>query len=367
MSCTCPLMLEPGLRMGAADPPPSKSHLHRLLIANFLGGATDCLCDEPRDSEDILATRRCLRALLQPTENPILDCGESGSTLRFIRPIAAALGKRPSIVTSGRLASRPDRTYDSLKPGVFELPGNVSSQFATGLLFALPLLDGDSEINFTTPLESRGYVDLTCEVLKASSVSVIPTERGFFIPGRQCYISPSILPELDWSSAAFWIAMNHLGSRVQLPPLPQNSFQPDRKIVSLLEQEGGEKDMSACPDLFPVLAVVAGAQMGETTFVNIKRLRLKESDRVAAVSELLEKLGVKTEESENTFRVYGVWGRFKPKGGIINTHNDHRIAMAAAVAATVAERAIVIDNPSCSSKSYPEFFPQFLNLEIRGN
>ena len=352
-----------GQRKGVVTPPPSKSHLHRLLIAYFLAGGRDKLEYSPDDSADIAATRRCLKALAGDTDEPVFDCGESGSTLRFMRPIAAALGKRPRYVLSGRLAKRPGIIYDTISPGLHELPGDVSSQFATGLLFALPLLAGDSEICFTTPLESRGYVDLTLSVLASCGIAIQDTATGFLIPGGQSYSIPaSMTPERDWSGASFWLAMNTLGSKIEVRGLVDNSAQPDRRIVGLLAQTGGEKDMSQCPDIFPPLAIVAGAQGTVTRFTGVRRLRLKESDRIASVASMLRRLGIATDEENDAFTVHGK-GVSYPGGVELSTFGDHRIAMSAAVAATAASGPLFIDNPDCAAKSYPGFFDAFAAVE----
>ncbi len=356
------MILTPGPRRGEVTPPPSKSHLHRLLIADFLAGGRDRLNPSPDDSADIAATRRCLRALVGDDPNPVLDCDESGSTLRFLGPVAAALGKHPRYVLRGRLAKRPGMAYETLSPGCHELPGNVSSQFATGLLFALPILDGDSEIRFTTPLESRGYVDLTVSVLAAAGIAVEETPSGFRVPGGQRYRRPAdMTPERDWSGASFWFAMNALGSKINVLGLAPESAQPDRRVVALLAQNGGDKDMSQCPDLFPPLAVVAGAQGTATRFTGVRRLRIKESNRLAATAELLARLGVATDEEDDAFTVHGVGGRFR--GGVgVSAFGDHRIAMSAAVAATFSDAPLDLDNPDCSAKSYPGFFDAFAAL-----
>jgi 3-phosphoshikimate 1-carboxyvinyltransferase len=356
--------LASGQRKGTVTPPPSKSHLHRLLIAYFLAGGRDRLEYSPDDSADIAATRRCLRALAGDTDEPVFDCGESGSTLRFMRPIAAALGKRPRYVLSGRLAKRPGIIYDTIASGLHELPGDVSSQFATGLLFALPLLADDSEIRFTTPLESRGYVDLTLSVLASCGIAIHETGTGFLVPGGQRYAMPtSMTPERDWSGASFWLAMNALGSKIEVRGLTDNSAQPDRRIVELLAQTGGEKDMSQCPDIFPPLAIVAGAQGAATRFIGVRRLRLKESDRIASVADMLRSLGIATEEEEDAFTVHGK-GVPYPGGVELQTYGDHRIAMSAAVAATAANGPLSIDNPDCAAKSYPGFFDSFAALKL---
>ena len=356
------MLLQPGPRRGAVTPPPSKSHLHRLLIADFLAGGRDHLSPAPSDSADIAATRRCLRALADGGDEPVFNCGESGSTLRFLRPVASALGKRPRYVLTGRLAKRPDIPYDSLASGLHELPGNVSSQFATGLLFALPLLGGDSEIRFTSPLESRGYVDLTLAVLAAAGISVKITPTGFRIPGNQRYRRlADMTPERDWSGASFWLAMNALGSDIEVRGLADDSAQPDRRVVALLAQTGGDKDMSQCPDIFPPLAVAAAAQGCVTRFTGVRRLRIKESNRIASVADLLGRLGVETHEEDDAFTVHGLGARFA--GGVeVSAFGDHRIAMSAAVAATFSNAPLDLDDPACAAKSYPGFFDVFAAL-----
>lgn len=356
------MLVENGPRRGVAKPPKSKSHLHRLMIADFLGGGTAWKNESPGESDDIRATRRCLAALADDAAEPVLDCGESGSTLRFLRPVAVALGKRPRFVMRGRLSQRPGIEYDTLEPGMFRLPGDVSSQFATGLLLALPLLDGDSEIEFTTPPESLGYVEMTLDVLAAAGIEISQTGRGYLVPGRQRYRLPDgIEAETDWSGAAFWLAMNRLGSEIRVEGLNQSSRQPDRAVEALLAQRGGEKDMAQCPDLFPALAAVAGAEDTVTVFTSIRRLRMKESDRVAAMAAMLNALGVQTEEDGDRFAVHGIGRRYRG-GCAVRTFSDHRIAMAAAVAASAADAPIEIDDAACVAKSYPGFFAEYSAL-----
>ncbi len=354
--------LQPGPRKGTVRIPISKSHLHRLLIADFLGGNLSRLAPSTDDNQDIQATKRCLLALAEPTETPILDCGESGSTIRFMRPIAAALGKRAEYKMAGRLSKRPAIIYDTVKPGKHTLQGDVSSQFATGLLYALPLLNGDSEIEFTTPLQSRGYVDLTLQVLKDSKIEIEETPTGFFIKGNQSYHAPiDIEPELDWSSAAFWLTANHLGSQITIEGLNNDSRQPDRNIIPLLEQIGGEKDMSQNPDIYPTLAIAAAYDDATTTFTKIERLRIKESDRVASVHQMLLNLGSGGKETEATYTLQGKGKPFTPTAPI-DSHNDHRIAMSAAIAATASAAPLTITDEACVRKSYPDFFNEFEKL-----
>lgn len=358
------LTLPNGRRKGTVTPPFSKSHLHRLLIADFLGGNFQRLAPSPTDSEDIAATKRCLLALGEDTNTPVLDCGESGSTLRFLKPVAAALNKRPRYVTKGRLAERPGIDYPELKSGLHELPGNVSSQFATGLLFALPILKGDSEIRFTTPLESRGYVDMTLQVLRQSGITITETPTGFKIPGNQSYQAPTtVQPERDWSGASFFIAMNYLGSEIKINGLNEDSLQPDRALPELLKKQGGTIDVSQCPDIFPPLAVALAGKPGTTTITGIRRLRLKESDRIATTQTLLKAIGISCQITEDSFTVAGIDKPFQIKEEI-KTFGDHRIAMSAAVAAANAKAPIIIDDATCCAKSYPSFFAQLFTLTL---
>ncbi len=364
------MTLEPGLRTGAVVPPPSKSHLHRLLIAQFLskkGGNGES--PATTESEDIQATRRCLAALAEPTDTPLLDVGESGSTLRFMAPLAAALGKRPTFKKAGRLASRPMIDYPELKPGLHELAGDISSQFVTGLLFALPLFDGDSEIRFTSPLESRGYVAMTRAVLKDAGIVIRETATGYEIPGNQIYrASADATAEADWSGAAFWIVANVIGNRIMLSGMNEASAQPDRQMLEAVKVFAAPFDkprrleMSEFPDSFPVLTIAAACTPGETVFTGIRRLRIKESDRVAAMADVLTRFGVATDVTEEQFVVHGTTAPLR--GGSFTSFDDHRIAMSIAIGATRADGSVTIDNAACAAKSYPSFFETFTNLKF---
>jgi 3-phosphoshikimate 1-carboxyvinyltransferase len=337
-------ILLPRLLRGAITPPPSKSHLHRLIVAEFLssGGIP---APDAHDCADVAATKRCIAALRPGVASPVLDVGESGSTLRFLAPVAAALGFKPSFVRRGRLAERPFIEYDSLKPGVHELRGDVSSQFVTGLLFALPLLDGDSEIRFSTPLQSRGYVDMTLDVVRSYGIRVEETPDGFAVPGRQRFVSPGrVSPEADWSGAAFWFAANALGSEIAVKGTCPASRQPDSVAPALVAkcaaagslEEETVVDVSGCPDLYPALAVVAHVKGGgKVRFTGTERLRIKESDRLAAMEAVFA----------------------NPRD--VNPRNDHRIAMAAAVLSTVSGGPTLIHDASCVAKSYPGFWDEF--------
>ena len=360
--------IQPGKRTGSVKIPRSKSHEHRLLVADFLAGDYSRLVPAEGDSEDIIATKRCLEALKGDSQLAVLDCGESGSTRRFLGPVAAALGKSVTFLTRGRLSERPQLDYSELKSGLHELAGDVSSQFVTGLLFALPLLDGDSQIRFTTPLESRGYVDMTLRVLSGAGIYVAVRDDGFDVPGGQKYIAqPDTKVELDWSGAAFWSAMNSMGSVVMFDGLDAHSSQPDRavselapRIASAWKGEQVDVSVSGCPDIFPALAVLAGASSGVTRFSGTRRLRLKESDRIAAMTDVLKRFGVDTEADEDSFVIHGTGGKFD--GGAFHSFDDHRIAMAIAIGATVADGPVEIDNSECVAKSYPGFFDEFARL-----
>lgn len=352
----------PGKRRGVVKAPVSKSHLHRLLIAAFLHDPKRTFDFEAGESEDIAATKRCLNAMATAgaERSPVLDCGESGSTLRFLSPVAAALGFRPRYEKRGRLASRPVIEYDTIKSGVHELKGDVSSQYVTGLLFALPVLEGESEIRFSSPLESRGYVDMTLKVVRDAGVKVEElADGGFRIPGGQKFGEVDVSsPEGDWSGAAFWLGMNRLGSDVKVLGLDGESAQPDKAVTELLGKEW--IDVSGCPDIFPVLSTVAGALGQTTVFTGTRRLKLKESDRTAAMQDVLGRFGVETAMTEDTFTVYGRGGPFK--GGAFTSYGDHRIAMSIAVGATIADGAVEIDNTDCAAKSYPGFFALYNGL-----
>lgn len=359
------MLIANGSRSGKVEIPVSKSHLHRLLIAEALAGECDGLAAVPGDPEDIKATKRCLAELVSGKGEVVLDVGESGSTLRFLSPLVPALGKKARFIKAGRLATRPTMEYPSISPGVHELPGDVSSQFVTGLIFALPLLDGESEIRFTSPLESRGYVDMTLDVVRDYGIAVDETPKGFIVSGRQRFALPQDASkraaEKDWSGAAFWVCANAMGNEISFDGLKSASRQPDRAVVEAVKSIGGEIDVSGFPDSFPALSVAAACHEGTTRFSGTRRLRLKESDRVAAMADVLARFGVETDVEENAFFVHGSG---KPlSGGAFSSYGDHRIAMSIAIGATRAEAPVEIDDVKCAAKSYPAFFDEFSRLE----
>lgn len=362
-----------------------------------------------------------------PVSAPLLDCGESGSTLRFMLPLAGALGRECAFTGQGKLPKRPlSPMYEQLAahgmrmsaqgsfpltcagqltPGRYEIAGNISSQFITGLLMALPLLAGDSELRVIGHLESRPYVDITLDVLKKFGIAIEQHAQGFIIPGGQRFKSPvSMRIEGDWSSAAFWLAAGALGENdvsgvpcelsdtvstsderdadakrcVICAPLDPESAQGDRAIADILRRFGARiecigdavlarpaqlsgiaLDASDIPDLVPIIAVVAGASRGDTVISGVSRLRLKESDRICSVLALLDSLGVSAEESDGVLTVHG---RGRLEGGTVDSFGDHRIVMAAAVAGSVARAPVTISGAQVSDKSYPGFFDIFAAL-----
>ena len=410
----------PSVLRGRLEVPVSKSAAHRALICSALAGGGDPLPPGAELSDDLLATRNAVRALLSPHTGPAaLDCGESGSTLRFLIPVAAALG-RPAVFTGrGRLPRRPLGVYadclpphgvslegggqpDGLRPGdgprlpltvsgrlapgLFRLPGGVSSQFVTGLLFALPLLPGESEIVLTSPLESAPYAEMTARALRAFGVSVQQTPSGWRVPGGQRYRpAPGYRIERDWSQAAFFLAAGTLGGPVELEGLDPDSAQGDRAAEGLFRrlgarvewsggllraQAGGpralpppagtEIDASQIPDLVPALAAAAALLPGRRTrIVRAERLRLKESDRLAAMAEGLNRLGGRVRERPDGLEICGVPAL---SGGTARGYGDHRVVMALAVAALRSRGAAVLTDARSVRKSYPGFFRDYNRL-----
>lgn len=371
---------------------PSKSQAHRLLICAALAdGETQLIC--PDTNRDIEATAGCLRSLgadiqrtdsgylVKPTrcipQSAVLNCEESGSTLRFLLPIAGALGVDTTIQMAGRLPYRPlsplweemeymgcqltrptedtIRCQGKLRPGEYRIDGGVSSQFITGLLFACTLMDGESKINIQGTLESRPYIDMTLDALALFGRTV----RDFTVPGGRLVSPGKIAVEGDWSNAAFFLAAKALGSDIFVDNLNDHSAQGDMACAELIPALV-EQITIACgdiPDLVPILSIVAAANRG-ATFENIRRLRLKESDRVASVIGMLSALGCQASATEETLTVLP--GKFL--SGTVDACGDHRIAMAAAIAATVAQGPVTILGAECVSKSYPSFWEEYKRL-----
>ena len=402
------LTITPAKLQGTITPPPSKSQAHRLLIAAALAEGKSVIQNISR-SQDMEATLRCLTELGAEYERagekltlrglggnpmspmgrmalPRLDCGESGSTLRFLIPVALAVRGGGIFTGQGRLMERPQGPYfdlfeekgisyeqkggtltvqGQLKPGEYRLPGNVSSQFVTGLLYALPLLEGDSKIMLTTDLESRDYVEMTLRALEAYGVKGHwMDERTLAVPGWQTYKARDLAVEADWSQAGFWYAAKALGNAVEVTGMDPHSSQGDKAIekyyVNLSEPGDMTIDVSGCPDLVPPLAAMAALREGTTYLVNAARLRMKEGDRVAAVSDVLCKLGATVEEGPDFLAIRGLLTL--PGGAEVDAYNDHRIAMMAAIAATRCERPVTLTGAESVNKSYPNFWEDYVNL-----
>ena len=404
--------LPPGPVAGTLAAIPSKSAAHRLLIAAALADKPTAV-RIPKTNRDIEATIRCLTALgadirprgeeflvtpLDPGPGTcVLDCGESGSTLRFLVPVAGALGKRAVFRLAGRLAQRPmeplagelaahgcDLTLDpaaqtltvtgALVPGDYVLPGNVSSQFFTGLLFALPLLAGPSTLRIKGELESAAYLDLTLDALARFGLTPAPLpDPGWTVPAQD-YRSPGrVETEGDWSNAAPWLCMGALaGSGITVTGLNNESLQGDRAVCAVLARQGGQVtcyrdrvtvrpgtpeptfiDARNIPDLVPVLAALAAASPGVTRVTGAARLRLKESDRLETTARLLNDLGGQVRETEDGLLITG---GARLRGGTADAAGDHRIVMAAAVASAVSTGPVTILGAQAIEKSYPTFW-----------
>lgn len=394
----------------------SKSVLHRLLICAALSeGETQI--DFVTMSKDISATMSAAEGLGKSVsfdgtslhvrngkKADVINVNESGSTFRFILPVAAATAHGGTLTLHGSdyLASRPIsplceeltahgavisekgrfpmQVGGRLTSGTYRLPGDVSSQFVSGLMFALPLCEGDSEIIIGGRLESKPYVNITVGCLKQFGINVNETENGYFIKGGQKYRSPgTVRCEGDCSNAAFFLAAGALSSdQVGVTGLDPSTAQGDFEAVRILSRFGAEAhvtdgcikfrhaplsatdiDATDIPDLIPILALVASVSSGETTVHGARRLRFKESDRLASVTDVLSALGASIEETEDGLSIAGV---ARLKGGRVSSHNDHRIAMTAAIASLVSDGDIIIDGFEAINKSYPDFIRDFTAL-----
>lgn len=369
--------LLPAMLQGEVVVPPSKSHAQRLLIAAWLAGDISRV-QVVVSSADIAACVRCLHAL--DAAAPCLDCGDSGAVLRFLTPVAAALGGA-RITGSAQLAARPMDALlhalsqngcrisgealpfcvsGTLRGGVYTLPGDISSQFISGLLFALPLLEQDSEIRLTSPLQSAGYVEMTRDVLHRFGVRSARTEHGFSVTGGQAYHLPAeaLVPEGDWSGAAVWLAVNALGGRITLHGLRDDSLQADRRMAQLACVMPDTVDIADIPDLLPLLCVLAAFKGTDTRFTHAGRLRYKESNRLDGCAQLICNLGGQAEAGEDALLVRA----YPLTGGQADAHGDHRMAMAAAAAACVCPQGVLLHGCECVDKSYPAFWADYKRL-----
>ena len=415
------VVIEPAPLSGTVKAPPSKSFAHRAIISAFLSGG-ECKINNLCLSEDILATLDCIESLggkalydskkksavITTDKKPLpkkirLSCRESGSTLRFFIPIALCFSEDIEFEGKGKLMERPLTPFfdifdtlgishkykngvlsikGKLKSGDFLIDGSVSSQFITGLLFALPLLDGDSKIVIKGNLSSKAYIDITLGVLKKFGIKIENDDyKTFKIKGNQKYKSQSYTVEGDFSQAAFFLTLGAIGCNVTVSGLKENSLQGDKKILEIIEATGAkiEKvspsrfkaintptmhgitvDADEIPDLVPILAVLFAFSKGESKIVNAARLRIKESDRLSAITTELKKMGADIEEGEDFIVIRG---KQVLVGADTSSHNDHRIAMACAIAACRTEGTVTIDGAKKAvKKSYPDFFEDYKKL-----
>lgn len=418
------IKIRPKSLSGSLKVPPSKSDSHRGIISAGLSKGKSKV-DNLIFSKDIIATLDAMKALgmkyeikeadeefgsgsvniegvdkVQIVEDEI-DANESGSTLRFLIPIAALDKAKVTFTGRGKLVERPlDTYYDifkeqgieykttdgllpltiygGLKAGSFHIPGNISSQFISGLLFSLPLVDGDSKIVITSPLESKGYVDLTIETLGLFGIDIENKDyREFHVRGNQSYRSRDYTVEGDYSQAAFLIVAGILGDGVICHGLKMDSLQGDKAILDIVRAMGAdievgdvveaknskthgiEIDASQCPDLVPILATLAALSEGKTRIIKAERLRIKESDRLKAMATELNKLGADVVELEDGLEING---KKALKGGVVDSWNDHRIAMALAIASIKCKEEVIIKNSQAVKKSYPGFWKDFEKL-----
>lgn len=411
------VIITPNKLQGTVKIPPSKSLLHRAIMASSLAQGKSVITNVSY-SKDIEATIKAMAsfgAKINTFEdrieiegcypkriNDVIDANESGSTLRFIIPLALLEDKPVTFVGHGKLPKRPlDPYFDifrragikyekgednlplkiegKLKASMYLIQGDVSSQFITGLLFTLPLLEGKSELYITTEMESTSYVDLTLDILKKYGIEVENNHyHNFDVIGKQSYKAHDYEVEGDYSQAAFFLVANMLGADIKVDGLKKDSKQGDKKILEDIKAFNGEiiydNNLVSCktdqiyanqisfsnsPDLGPILSVLAALAKGRTEFIHAERLRLKECDRISCVVEELTKLGANVTETDDGMIFEGV-NSFK--GGVVDSHNDHRLAMAFAMASLKCEGEITILNAECVAKSYPDFFKVFESL-----
>lgn len=416
MNC---VKINTGKLEGEINIPPSKSLSHRAIICAALSREESNI-DNIVFSDDIHATCEAMRKLgasiEKTSENSLkikgsfplklkeeeIDCKESGSTLRFLIPISLLAEGKATFKGRGKLVSRPLESYynifdeqgiryknndgnlpleleGNISSGEFKLEGDISSQFITGLMFTLPLLNGDSKIIMTSELESKGYVDLTIDILDKFGVKVINNEyKEFIIKGGQEYKAYDYKVEGDFSQAAFWLVGGILGEKIECRDLDPKSLQGDKAILHLIKEMGGNLnlegssfiakksstkgiiiDASEWPDIVPILTVLAALSQGETKIINAARLRIKESDRLKAISTELNKLGADVQELEDGLIIRG---KKNLTGGTVDSWNDHRIAMALAIASIKSKGEITITNSDVVKKSYPHFWEDFKSL-----
>ena len=413
-------------KLGGTIPiPPSKSYSHRAIIAAALATSNKdkevSRIDNLKYSVDITTTTEIMEnwganieigedfeiikgnsGIVNPKDE-YTQCNESGSTIRFLIPIGLSNNNKIVFDGKGKLVERPLDSYykifdeqgikysnnngwlplnvdGQLKPGKYEIEGNISSQYITGLLYALPLLNGDSELKINKTLESKGYIDLTLEILEMSGIKVENNNyKSFFIKGNQKYNPFDYVIEGDYSQVAFWIVAGILGSEIKCLHVKKDSLQGDREIIEIVQRMGANVeifddyiivkpsqtygtviDISQCPDIGPILTVLAALSKGETKIINAERLRIKESDRITSIKTELNKLGANVEEVGDSLVINGVE---RLTGSTeLSAWNDHRIAMSLAIASIKCDGEIVIDEAESVKKSYPHFWEDFKKM-----
>ena len=399
--------------VGELSPPPSKSVLHRYIIASSLAKGISKI-ENISFSEDIIATIEAMKKLgakIEQKDNYLLidgsdtfknlnenieiDCNESGSTLRFLFPLSIVEENKVLFKGRGKLFKRPMTPYfenfekykikhsyidenkilleGKLKAGIYEIDGNISSQFITGLLFSLPLLEGESKIIINGKLESSNYIDISLDCLSKFGIKIINNSyQEFIIEGNQSYRAGNYRTEADYSQAAFFLVANAIGSNIKINDLSENSLQGDKKIIDYISEidNWNSKDTlvldgSETPDIIPILSLKATVSGKKIEIVNIERLRIKESDRLKATVEELSKLNFDLIEKKDSILINSrenFEANKNEKIVSLSAHSDHRIAMMIAIAATCYDGEILLDNLDCVKKSYPNFWEVFLSL-----
>ena len=400
--------------VGEVSPPPSKSTLHRYIIASSLAKGVSKI-ENISYSDDIVATIEAMKKLgakIEEKDNCLLidgtktfdkeylnkgseiDCNESGSTLRFLFPLSIIKENRILFKGKGKLFKRPLSPYFEnfdkyqikysytneneilldgvLKSGEYEIDGNISSQFITGLLFSLPLLNGNSKIIIKGKLESSSYIDITLDCLSKFGIKIINNSyQEFIVEGNQTYKSGNYEVEADYSQLAFFLVANSIGSNIKIHGLNANSLQGDKKIIDFISKIDNwnkkEKlilDGSETPDIIPILSLKSCISKKEIEIINIARLRIKESDRLSATVQELSKLGFDLIEKEDSILINSRknFTHDNKEFVSLSSHSDHRIAMTIAIASTCYEGEIILDNLDCVKKSYPNFWEIFLLL-----
>ena len=410
------IKLLPSTLNGTVKAPPSKSLAHRALIASALSNGKSIISNVDF-SKDIIATISALETIgakfdikgtkitvtgvkkIKPPHKEVY-CDESGSTLRFLIPIFSLSQKKVIFSGERSLIKRPQKIYEkifhddsntfkvnetsieiegSIKARKYYLDGNVSSQFFSGLMFSLPLLKKDSYIYLNTKLESKSYIDLTIEVLEKFGIKILEIENGYYIEGNQSYKSTDYEIPGDFSQAAFFLVAGLINDRIIVEDLDNDSIQGDRRIIDVIKQVKGHivhmengfitnksntygtvVDISDCPDLGPIIALLLSLSFGYSRIVNASRLRIKESDRIESTVNSLKMLGADIESKGDEIIIHG---RKSLGGGVtLDSYNDHRIAMMISIASSVCEKAVTLSNPSAINKSYPNFYKDYKSI-----